>query len=217
MRENTYHRSRIDILLAILKFINNEGYAKKTHILYATNLNTRSLEKFLKYLVNINAVEIIEDNGVKYALTSHGRHILRLIVRLKTILNSRDYALKLGNEVFLNKLNSVLKDSAKDVLVESRNERIKGYSGLTYNVDILVGIKYKYVIIPVVNVVNNYCEEIDNAICKALLYLFDTDYKCIMLLSNANNNNWSHVLGSIKNLFNKIGIDEDRYFFVRVK
>ncbi len=201
-------------MLAILKFINNEGYAKKTHILYATNLNTRSLEKFLKYLVSINAIEIIEDNGVKYILTPHGRHILSLMMKLNTILNSREHSLGLDSKTFLDKLNSVFKDAVGDLLVESRSERIKGYSGLTYNVDVLVGVKYRYVILPLVN---NHCEEIDSIACKALLYLLDTDYKCIMLFNSANNNNWSYITGSIRNLLNKSGINYDRYFFVRMK
>jgi len=65
------HRSKIDLIEAILKYIHNEGYAKKTHILYASNLNTRSLEKFLKYLIEIKAVEVVEEEQRSYTLTMH--------------------------------------------------------------------------------------------------------------------------------------------------
>jgi len=35
------YRSKIEILQAILEYVDKEGMAKKIHVLYATNLNTK--------------------------------------------------------------------------------------------------------------------------------------------------------------------------------
>ncbi len=208
------HRSKIDLIEAILKYIHNEGYAKKTHILYASNLNTRSLEKFLKYLIEIKAVEVIEEEQRSYTLTMHGREILRIIMKLKMLLNNRQGYIK-GNKLLLSRINSALMQKVNDRFIDIYNKEIQGSSGLTYDLDIIKGERNEYVLIPAASMVDDQCRELDSAIGKALLSLLDTDYKCIILLSNGKNN-CAHIMNHIKNLFNKIGIDENRYYFAMI-
>ncbi len=208
------HRSKIDLIEAILKYIHNEGYAKKTHILYASNLNTRSLEKFLKYLIEIKAVEVVEEEQRSYTLTMHGREILRIIMKLKMLLSNRQGYVK-GNRLLLSRLNTVLSPMLNDRFIDVFSKEVRGLSGLTYDLDILRGEKEDYVLIPAASMVDNQCRELDSAIGKALLSLLDTNYRCIILLSNGENN-CAHVVNHIKNLFNKVGIDENRYCFALI-
>ncbi len=211
MNNRSTHRSKIDLIEAILKYIHNEGHAKKTHILYASNLNTRSLEKFLKYLIEIKAVEVIGDEQRSYTLTMHGREILRIIMRLKMLLNTRQGHVK-GNRLLINRLNKVLSSTLNDYFIDIFSNMVRGFSGLQYDFDIVKGEKEDYVLIPVANTIDDHCQELDSAIGKALLSLVDTSYKCIILLSNGENN-CGHVMNYIKELFNKLGIEESRYIF----
>ena len=168
----------------------------------------------MKYLIEIKAVEVVEEEQRSYTLTMHGREILRIIMKLKMLLSNRQGYVK-GNKLLLNRLNTVLSPTLNDKFIDVFNKEVRGFSGLTYDLDILRGEKEDYVLIPAASMVDNQCRELDSAIGKALLSLLDTDYKCVILLSNGENN-CAHVMNHIKNLFNKIGIDENRYCFVLI-
>ncbi|MCD6301269.1 MAG: hypothetical protein J7L82_04285 [Staphylothermus sp.] len=213
MNTQSMHRSKIDLIESILKYIHDEGYAKKTHILYASNLNTRSLEKFLKYLIEIKAVEVVEKQKQhhSYVITMHGREILRIIMKLKMLLNNRRGCVK-DNRLLLSRLNKALSSTLKDKFVDILNKEVRGLSGLTYDLDILKGQEGQYILIPIASMVDDQCRELDSAVGKALLSVLDTNYKCVILLSDGENN-CAHIMNYIKNLFNKIGIDESRYYF----
>ncbi len=207
MRRDNVHRSRTDILFSILKFIYSEGEAKKTHILYATNLNTRSLEKFLKYLSNIGAVDTVSNNGAKrYVVTPYGRHLLDLMNKLQKALDNKPSAVDLYSSSLLNKLSLILNTNKSKIKI--RKESIRGYSGLLYNVDTLENEESKYIVITI----DHYMGPagVANALAQAILYLMDTSSKCIIL----NNLGDRELTITIEKLFNRIGLDNDRYVLV---
>ncbi len=61
MEKERRNRNKIEVIEAILRYIEKDGKTRKTRILYAANLNTRSLESILSDLVNNGALEIIND------------------------------------------------------------------------------------------------------------------------------------------------------------
>ncbi len=210
MKRDSAHRSRTDILFSILKFIYSEGEAKKTHILYATNLNTKSLDKFLKYLNSIGAVDTIFNDGAKrYVVTPYGRHLLDLMNKLQKALDNKPSAVDLYSSSLLNKLSLILnpKNTNKSK-IKIKKESIRGYSGLLYNVDTLENEESKYIIITI----DHYMSPADvvNALAQAILYLMDTSSKCIIL----NNLGDRELSITIEKLFNRIGLDNDRYVLV---
>lgn len=72
------YRSRIQIIVDILKVIHKRGKARPTHILYGANLSHDRLKKYLKELEE-NGLIIKEDlrSYVVYRLTSKGLKLLR--------------------------------------------------------------------------------------------------------------------------------------------
>jgi len=86
------NRSKFDIMREMLQFISEEGSACKTHILYATNLNTHSLEKFLDKLIKINAVKIEHVNGEQYyQITLRGARILKLFNKIQKMIEAGEH------------------------------------------------------------------------------------------------------------------------------
>lgn len=72
------YRSRVQIMIDILKVIHKKGKARPTHILYGANLSHDRLKKYLKELEKNNLVvkEKLEGHVV-YQLTSKGLKFLR--------------------------------------------------------------------------------------------------------------------------------------------
>jgi len=72
------YRSRVQIMIDILKVIHKKGKARPTHILYGANLSHDRLKKYLRELEE-NGLIIKEALGgyVVYKLTSKGLRLLR--------------------------------------------------------------------------------------------------------------------------------------------
>ena len=85
---NNRSRSSIEIIADMLKVISSGGGAKKTHIMYRSNLNTLQLRKYMRYAVSRGLVsEEKDDNGkiVRYKITEKGKEFIKLydqIVRI---------------------------------------------------------------------------------------------------------------------------------------
>jgi len=75
-------RSRFEIVYVILSFCGNAG-AKKTRIMYQSNLSFKQLEKYLETLTGIGL--LARDKGV-YRLTEKGERFLREFEGLKRLL-----------------------------------------------------------------------------------------------------------------------------------
>ncbi|WP_448578282.1 winged helix-turn-helix domain-containing protein [Thermosphaera sp.] len=84
------NRTRIDIVEKILDYIAREEKALKTHILYASNLNSSNLNKYLDWMVKLGLVEKYENNrNIAYTITPKGIEILDKLKNLNGVLNSK--------------------------------------------------------------------------------------------------------------------------------
>jgi len=80
-------RNSADIMISMLKFIDEQGFALKTHILYNVNLNSRSLEKFLRKLMEANLVMTVKRDGrEQFQVTMRGKLFLNYIDKALTML-----------------------------------------------------------------------------------------------------------------------------------
>ena len=78
------------IIYRILNHIEGRGKSLKTRILYASNLNSRSLEKYLKFLLRINLISEVYINGKRYyILTPKGRELLYKLRKVRKDLDGR--------------------------------------------------------------------------------------------------------------------------------
>ncbi len=78
------------IIYRILNHIEGRGKSLKTRILYASNLNSRSLEKYLKFLLRINLISEVCINGKRYyILTPKGRELLYKLRKVRKDLDGR--------------------------------------------------------------------------------------------------------------------------------
>lgn len=132
-------RNSADIMISILKFINEQGFALKTHILYNVNLNSRSLEKFLRKLMNANLVTTVKREGRdQFQVTMKGKLFLSYIDRAFTMLEGNNCA-----EAFQ------LKSSVRDILKFKEKIKIKegvvrqGKSGARHILNIVMEIPSK--------------------------------------------------------------------------
>ncbi len=199
------HRTRIDIIFSILKFINSEGIAKKTHILYATNLNTKSLEKFLNQLISINAIEVVSKGRLRgYVMTPHGRRLFSLITRLYNVFEYREK----NNDYLELLLKYLILKTSKNLNRQTLaliNKIIVGRSGFRYNIN-LYGTRDVNYIISVIDEAMSIDEIIDS-IGRLLFYLVDTNEKCILI----NNAIHQYPISYFKKIFTQAGIKPDRY------
>jgi len=71
-------RSRIQILVDILKLIQRKGgTAKSTHILYGANLSHKRLKLHLEDLIDSDFIEIVSLRGKKYyKITTKGKKFI---------------------------------------------------------------------------------------------------------------------------------------------
>ncbi len=110
-----------DIVFRVLKFIERKNQALKTRILYASNLNTRSLERYLEFLGRHGFVEQVSINGrTFYVLTSSGRSFL---YKLESIRKSLDR--EGGSNLLRLVKDRYLKERAKTSLGDLNLRRIK--------------------------------------------------------------------------------------------
>lgn len=146
--ENGESRVSYEIIYRILNHIENKGRSLKTRILYASNLNSKSLEKYLRFLMKKNLIlETCDNRGRKYyVLTPDGREFL---YRLRKIIEStnnhfsrklmefirNEYLMKQPSEntrksnrkrlhiVVVNN-NSTIKEALSEILLSYVNARI---------------------------------------------------------------------------------------------
>ena len=111
-------RNSADIMISMLKFIDERGFALKTHILYNVNLNSRSLEKFLRKLMEANLIMTVKREGrEQFQVTMKGKLFLSYIDKALTMLEGNSC-----NEA------SKLKSSLRKVL--SMKDRVKIKEGV---------------------------------------------------------------------------------------
>jgi predicted transcriptional regulator len=78
-------RSRIDIIIDILKCINEKGgKIKPTHLMYKSNLSHVQMKSYISDLENKKLIEEDQEKGKKrIKITQKGRDFLVEIVRMK--------------------------------------------------------------------------------------------------------------------------------------
>ncbi|GEM_PF-983374 len=209
MSRKVGHRSKIDIMWAILDFIEREGVAGKTHVLYAANLNSRSLERFIDKLLGIGAINVeVIDGRSRYFLTSYGYKLLSLLTSVREILENKSLisVSALTNKAMSEIIRNKLKLSDEVSLEYGRI--VYGESNLEYIADVIVSNTDIYIILYLSSGMNR--EDIANVLGKALLILVDTDLKCIFVISHSLN----HVVHRFKNVLDKANIDRSRYMFI---
>ncbi len=81
---NKRKRGRFDIIYDILSVLNNEP-TNKTIIAYKSRLDTRMINRYIDYLINIKLVEYDNENNM-LKLTDRGRAYIRLYKEMKSIL-----------------------------------------------------------------------------------------------------------------------------------
>ncbi len=204
MARKEYNRSRIEIIHDILEYIDREGLASKTHILYATNLNTRSLEKFMEKLLSIGAINLEEVNGRRYySITSSGQTLLKLIIRVHRILETREEDID-SKGVFIEIIRTKLELSFTDNI--KRNVIVEGYSGIQYKIEYLID---NTAIIPLINKELYDEEEILSILSKYLLLTLDTDLICLCIISSR----YEYFASMFKTILRNMGL-ENRYKFL---
>lgn len=77
-------RSKIDIIVDMLKCINERGEIKPTHLMYKSNLSHIQMKHYLAELQKKSIVEEREEEGKKkIAITKKGRNFLAEILRMR--------------------------------------------------------------------------------------------------------------------------------------
>lgn len=140
------YRTRIDIIEKILDYLANKEKALKTHILYASNLNTITLNKYLDWLTEIGLIEKVEENrNIIYTITAKGIDVLEKLKSINNVLTSRgdlpSDELSYYRQVFKRIMG------LEDTLISSKS--MHGKSGIRYT---HLTIKYRdseYLFVPI--------------------------------------------------------------------
>lgn len=182
------HRSNLEIMFTILRYVAREGEAKKTHILYHAGLNSRSLERFLKKLVQSDLLKIAKNGGnIFYTITPRGRRTLVIMSRLITLLSSEKEVLK-DIEKVVNGL-----DGAK---VEVPGA-ITGASGLTHSFDMVIHRGKNGKVVAKIIDLEALLEEAVDEFSRFCIAVMDTSAKGIVFAP-------SHMLPRIRTLANSL-------------
>lgn len=84
------NRTKIDIVERILEYLAREEKALKTHILYASNLNSNSLSRYLDWMVKLGLISYFEDGrSIIYTITEKGIEVLEGIRNINDVLNAK--------------------------------------------------------------------------------------------------------------------------------
>ncbi|AFL66791.1 winged helix-turn-helix domain-containing protein [Desulfurococcus amylolyticus] len=126
---NKQHRSSIDIVESILEHLSREGKSIKTHMLYASNLNTIVFEKYLLMLIRKGFILKIGDAS-EYTLSNKGAILLERIRNLKRMLLEDDK----GDRLVDRKLNTVIERNLGGMVKVHGYQGYKGASGAHYYV-----------------------------------------------------------------------------------
>ncbi|ADM27341.1 hypothetical protein Igag_0503 [Ignisphaera aggregans DSM 17230] len=81
-------RGSVEIIHVILKYLSESLCALKTHILYVSNLNSKTLEKYLNILLKNNIVKV--DDHKCYMLTEKGYELLLNLENIVEILDNEN-------------------------------------------------------------------------------------------------------------------------------
>jgi len=82
-------RSRIDIIIDILKCISERGGIKPTHLMYKSNLSHIQMKRYLSKLEEKGLVqEDVEKSKRRIVITKKGRDFLTEILRMKEFQNT---------------------------------------------------------------------------------------------------------------------------------
>jgi len=170
------NRSFIDIVETILLHLWREGRSKKTHILYASNLNTLVLERYLSGLIEKGFI-VRAGLGSEYSLSIKGRILLERIRIVKEMLCGNYNSLELikdGIPVIEHYLGCRVE------LLEGREFR--GRSGLTYYVNAVRGGSRHYVVeaLP-----GNDLDMLLDSYMKILRISIDTGLPAILLVGGS--------------------------------
>lgn len=85
---STPRRSRLEIILDILKVIAGNGSLRPTHIMYKANITWETLKQNLSYLKQLNAInEIVEEDGTYFTATPIGLEVLAHYNRIADVLS----------------------------------------------------------------------------------------------------------------------------------
>ncbi len=186
MEKERRNRNKIEVIEAILRYIEKEGKARKTRILYAANLNTHSLESILSDLVNNGALEIINDGRDRkmYRITPRGARLLMLITRIRKFMRNEHATTK--------KLIDNLKEFCREIGAEGECVEIeqstrlgisvRGQTARTYFIDLYVKINEKEYIIGFLS--KDATElEIQQILSWLIIVSLDTGYSVILFVS----------------------------------
>ncbi len=88
-------RSKWDIIHDMLKAIQEEDGAKKTHIMQRASLDWRLFKKYFKFLseeglIAKSTLEMHHGSGEYYVLPEKGRELLKKLKEVKGILNKKE-------------------------------------------------------------------------------------------------------------------------------
>ncbi len=210
MERERRNRNKIEVIEAILKYVEREGSAKKTRILYAANLNTRSLETILADLVNNGALEIVSNGKDKkmYKITPLGARLLMLITRIRKIMKNT----VVSNQRLIHNIREFCKEigsEAECIGIEQSlrlGTSIKGQSARTYFVDLYLKIKDQEYIIGFLSKEATEIE-VQHILSWLIIVSLDTGYNVVLFVSEDKVLNVKRYL---EHLFNLLRCDSFR-------
>ncbi|WP_042667637.1 winged helix-turn-helix domain-containing protein [Desulfurococcus amylolyticus] len=138
---NKQHRSSIDIVECILENLRREGKSIKTHMLYASNLNTMVFEKYLSMLIRKGFILKIGDAS-EYILSNKGKILLERIRNLKRMLLEGDE----GDGLVDKKLNTVIERNLGCMVKVHGWQGYKGVSGAYHYVYTIKNSSGSYIV-----------------------------------------------------------------------
>ncbi len=175
------NRSSMDIVIDILKSVESEGVILKTHLLYRANLNSKSLEKFLRKLLSSGLISMHEDGSRRkyYKISVRGRYILRRLVLIRKMLNNR-------SKVFNELIKELKRGEDKYNVRLIEGARISGSSGIIHSYSLALTKGRGDGTVTTVEIIDEYLE-IDDAIERvswAWLTALDTNTQSVIVIPN---------------------------------
>ena len=130
--EHKRYRRENEVIERILRFVKQRDKALKTHIMYAANLNTVSLEKFLDRLIESGAIEPVSDGDkVAYVITPKGEQLLNLLTLMKRLLST--------TPTYRKRIQDSIEDMEGVDLI--KNKEVVGKSGVVYRIELVIRFK----------------------------------------------------------------------------
>lgn len=170
------NRSRIEIYRDILGYLDEHPLSRKTHILYASNMNTRAFEKAFNRLIQVGAVASSRSsNGdCYYRLTRLGATLLDEIRELSSILGGEREERDLGLIIERNCSQRICEDIGEG---DVSRRTITGSSGQKYTVLVARGSK-----IAIINIPEEFLDKkLGEKIAETLILLLDTDLYILII------------------------------------